>query len=143
MTSLTSIKAITNIKNAALAKLSCTVVKYSTTNAHILNILTKGNIIRGFQIKGNDITVSLLNSEIARQRLKNIIVVSKPSKQVYVKLRVLKEVRAKLGSSIDCLTLVSTSYGITTIDEALREGVGGELLFAANSFVTEAVALSR
>jgi len=143
MASITSIKAITNIRNAALAKLGHTVVGYSIINIRVLDILNKENIIQGFQIKDGKIIVSLLNSEIARQKLKNIIVVSKPSKQVYVKLRVLKKVHMKLGSSINCLTLVSTSLGIKTIEEAVREGLGGEMLFAASSFVTEAVALAN
>jgi len=143
MASVTNIKAITNIRNAVLAKLGHTVVGYSITNIRILDILTKENIVQGFQIKDGKIIVSLLNSEIARQKLKNIIVVSKPSKQVYVKLRVLKRVHTKLGSSINCLTFVSTSLGIKTIEEAIREGLGGEMLFAASSFVTEAIALAN
>ncbi len=143
MASITNIKAITNIRNAVLAKLRHTVIGYSITNIRILDILTKENIVQGFQIKDDRIIVSLLNSEIARQKLKNIRIVSKPSKQVYVKLRVLKKVHLKLGSSINCLTLVSTNLGIKTIEEAVREGLVGEILFAASSFVTEAIALAN
>ncbi len=143
MASITNIKAIANIRNAVLAKLGHAVIRYSITNIRILDILTKENIVQGFQIKDDRIIVSLLNSEVARQKLKNIRVISKPSKQVYVKLRVLKKVHSKLGSSINCLTLVSTSLGIVTIEEAVREGLGGEILFAASPFVTEAIALAN
>jgi len=49
----------------------------------------------------------------------------------------------RLGASINSLTLVSTSSGVTTIEEAVREGLGGEVLFAANAFVVEAMALAN
>jgi|SRR5690554_3404580 len=143
MASVTSIRAVTNIRNASFAKLGQAVVKYSSMNIQILDILVKEGVIQGFQIKGNDVIVSLLNSEIARQKLKNIRAVSKPSKQVYARLRVLKHVYMRLGVSINSLTLVSTSSGITTIEEAVREGLGGEVLFAANAFVAEAMALAN
>lgn len=143
MASITSIKAIANIRNAALAKLSHTTVKYSLMNIRILNILIKEGVIKGFQIKDYNIFVSLLNSEIARQKLKNISVISKPSRQIHAKLRVLKTVHAKLGASISCLTLISTSSGIVTIEESVREGLGGEVLFAASPFVSEALALAN
>ena len=143
MASLTSIRAITNIRNASFAKLGQTTVKYSSVNIRVLDILVREGVIQGFQIKGNDIVVVLSNSEIARHKLKNIRVVSKPSKQVYVRFRVLKHVCGKLGVSINSLTLVSTSLGITTIEEAVRKGLGGEVLFAANTFVIEAIALAK
>jgi len=143
MASVTGIRAVTNIRNASFAKLGQAVVKYSSMNIQILDILVKEGVIQGFQIKGNDVIVSLLNSEIARQKLKNIRAVSKPSKQVYARLRVLKHVYMRLGVSINSLTLVSTSSGITTIEEAVREGLGGEVLFAANAFVAEAMALAN
>lgn len=143
MASITSIKAITNIRNAAFAKLGQAVVKHSSINIRILDILVRESVIQGFKVKGNDIVVMLSNSEIARQKLKNIRAVSKPSKQVYVRLGVLKQVYAKLGTSINSLTLVSTNSGITTIEEAVREGLGGEVLFAANAFVVEAIALAK
>lgn len=143
MASTTSIKAITNIRNAAIAKLGHTAVGYSLMNIQILNILIKENVIQGFQIKGSDIIVSLLNSEVARQKLKNISSISKPSKQVYARLKVLKYVNSKLGSSISHLTLISTNLGIVTVEEAVREGLGGEVLFAANPFVVEAMALAN
>src|SRR5690554_4482184 len=114
MASVTSIRAITNIRNAAFAKLGQARVKYSSVNIRILDILVREGVVQGFQIEGNDIVVALPNSEIARQKLKNIKVVSKPSKQVYVRLKVLKHVCMKLGVSINSLTLVSTSSGITT-----------------------------
>jgi len=66
MASVTSIRAITNIRNAAFAKLGQTIVKYSSVNIQILNILVKEGVIQGFQIKGSDIIVSLLNFEIVR-----------------------------------------------------------------------------
>ena len=143
MASTTSIKAITNIRNAAFAKLGQAVIKYSSMNIRILDILLEESVIQGFQVKGNNIVVTLPNSEIARQKLKNIRAVSKPSKQVYARLSVLKQVYMKLGISINSLTLVSTSLGITTIEGAVREGLGGEVLFAANAFVVEAIALAK
>lgn len=143
MASITSIRAITNIRNAAFAKLGQTVVKYSCMNVRILDILVRESVIQGFQIKGNDIIVALMNSEIARQKLKNIRPVSKPSKQVYARLRVLKHVYARLGVSINSLTLISTNSGVTTIAEAVSEGLGGEVLFAANTFVIESIALAK
>jgi len=112
-------------------------------NIRILDILVREGVIQGFQVKGNGIVVVLMNSEIARQKLKNIRPVSRPSKQVYVRLRVLKHVYMKSGASTNSLTLVSTNSGITTIGEAVREGLGGEVLFAANAFVVEAIALAK
>ena len=143
MASITSIRALTNIRNAAFAKLGQTTVKYSYMNIRILDILVREGVIQGFQVKGNGIVVVLMNSEIARQKLKNIRPVSRPSKQVYVRLRVLKHVYMKSGASTNSLTLVSTNSGITTIGEAVREGLGGEVLFAANAFVVEAIALAK
>lgn len=143
MASITSIEAITSIRNAAFAKLGQAAVRYSSMNVRILDILVREGVIQGFQVKGNDIVVALSNSEIARQKLKNIRAVSKPSKQVYARLRVLRNVYTKLGVSINSLTLVSTNSGITTIGEAVREGLGGEVLFAANAFVVEAITLAK
>lgn len=108
------------IKNAARARKHTVSVPYSEIKLSILNILQNKKFIESFQ-KEDDrtITVTLL----PERRDIEVKRVSKPGQRIYIGGDEIKKVRSGLGISI-----ISTSRGVMTGDEAAKAKIGGELL---------------
>lgn len=139
MASISSIICMVSIKNGVLARLSSVSVPYSNMNLSILAILERDHIIQGFSAEGRFIRVSLANSDGLRRRIKDLRVYSKPSNPMFVSLRSLSRINSFMGSSLDSLNIVSTNRGILTLNESIRFGVGGELLFVSSKLVSEII----
>lgn len=143
MVSISTINCLVNIKNGVARGLESVDVVTSNSNVQLLKILASERLVRSYRSRGYKTQVLLLNSDAAKRRFRTVCVCSKPSKPRYVNVRTLKKVYSRLGSSIESLTILSTTQGFMTISEALRRNLGGELLFGATEFVREAIGLAH
>lgn len=116
------------IKNAQAVRKQQTEIPYSKLKMNIAKILqTQGYIKeavrRGKKIK-KIIDITLLYDDHGHPRITGVRRVSKLSKRVYVPASLLRSIRHGKG-----IAVVSTSKGILTNREAIRQHVGGEVLF--------------
>jgi small subunit ribosomal protein S8 len=118
---------IIQLKNASLAHKKDVVTIYSNINKAIANVLKK----EGFLDEVKEETVDgkrVLSVHLRYQRRKptitDVALVSKPSLRTYVGA---DEIMKKQGRA--AIAILSTNVGILTGKEAIKKGVGGELLF--------------
>lgn len=119
---------IIRIKNAAAAKRRRVVLPYSRMNKQIAKLLVKEKFLAGVseeEQEGHKVLVAAIAYEKRMPMLTNVAIVSKPSLRVYTKAKSLSAKR-KLGTGT---TIVSTSKGVMTEEEAAKQQIGGELLF--------------
>jgi small subunit ribosomal protein S8 len=110
---------IRNANNAHKVQLS---VPYSRIKHQLLEIFKTKGFIEDFNVqesKFKEITINLNegNKKISLTRI------SKPGQRIYIKSTEIKPVRNGLGVSI-----VSTSQGLMTGDDAFKQKLGGELI---------------
>ncbi len=111
---------LTRIKNASRARKYTLEVPFSNMKLQLLDIMQKKKFIENFEKKNKRvITVNLLpeKQDIEVKR------VSKPGQRIYVPSTEIKKVKGGLGISI-----ISTSHGLMTGDEAKKANIGGELI---------------
>ncbi len=115
---------LTRIRNAVQARQLKTVAPNSKVKVSILEVMKKRNFINNYKvIKDNKSFEELeieFNPELASINLKRI---SKPGQRIYVKKSDIKPVLNGYG-----IAIYSTPRGVMTGDEAIKAGVGGELL---------------
>jgi small subunit ribosomal protein S8 len=115
------------LKNAYMVKKEKVVVPFSRLDFEILKILTNAGYIKSAEKrilnKKNFIEVKLLYNN-GKPALSDFKLISKPSRHIYKSYKDLKPVKQGYG-----LGILSTSKGIITVDEALKNKVGGEYLF--------------
>jgi len=109
------------IKNAAMAKNDETAAPNTKFNLNMAKALQKAGYLADVSTKDGDIKMKLARSH-KQPVLIDIKLVSKPGRRVYASV---KEIEKKKGPSI---FIVSTPKGILTSMEALKAGVGGELV---------------
>ncbi len=114
------------LKNAYMAHKKELTFPYAKIVVALGKILTDEGYVRKSEIKELDgrkiVTVELLYKN-KRPALREIKLVSKPSVHKYVTKTNIKKIAGNFGISV-----VSTSKGVMTGKEALKAGVGGELL---------------
>jgi len=115
------------LKNAYMVKKEKVVVPFSRLDFEILKILTNAGYIKSAEKrilnKKNFIEVKLLYNN-GKPALSDFKLISKPSRHIYKSYKDLKPAKQGYG-----LGILSTSKGIITVDEALKNKVGGEYLF--------------
>jgi len=129
---------LNTIKNATLMKHEVVLVPYTLNNFLISKILYEENFLDAISIiskknlsnkKGQMQRFIKINfryeSQSKKPFIKNIVRLSKPSLQVYTNYKNIPQVLNGLG-----IIIMSTSKGIMTSREALKRGIGGELLFS-------------
>lgn len=129
---------LNTVKNAILMKHEVVLVPYTLNNFLILNILYEENFLEAISIISKVTSLSdksqirryikiNLKYELQNRKsfIKNIVRLSKPSLQVYTNNKNIPYVLNGLG-----IIIVSTSKGIMTNRDALKKGIGGELLFS-------------
>lgn len=119
---------IIRIKNASLAKRRVIVSPFGKVSKAIGNVLVKEGFLKTVKEETKD-GKRVLTSVIAYDKrvpvLTDIKIISKPSLRSYVaKASLPRSQRPGMGVAI-----ISTSLGIMTAKEAVKKGVGGELLF--------------
>jgi small subunit ribosomal protein S8 len=119
---------IIRIKNAAMARRRSVVLPYSKLCLAIAKTLVKEKYLEDVKEHTDEGKKSLVATIAYEKRVPlftNVIIMSKPSLRVYGRATHKQELQGKgLGT-----TVVSTSQGVMTGREALKKGVGGELLF--------------
>lgn len=114
---------LTRLRNASRARHEQTTVPASRLKKAILEVLKRKGTIRDFhEVKGESIQAAFSimldpEKEIAVKRI------SKPGQRMYHKKTAMNRVLRGYGFSI-----ISTSSGIMTGDEAKKKGVGGEVI---------------
>lgn len=118
---------LTKIKNAYLAKKEKILVPFSRLDFEILKILVQNGYLKSVDKKNinrkNFLEIKLLYNN-KQPALSNFKIISKPSRHIYKSYKELKVVRSGYG-----LGIISTSKGLMTEKEALKNKVGGEYLF--------------
>ena len=118
---------LARIKNGQLRKKVSVVMPASRFRGNVLDVLHREGYIRGFrkvEIENNknefEIELKYVDGEPV---IKNISRVSTPGRRVYSKIKDLQRNFDGLGISI-----LSTSKGVLSDNEARTEKVGGEIL---------------
>ncbi|KAF4694901.1 hypothetical protein FOZ60_006423 [Perkinsus olseni] len=101
---------------------------YSTMNVHLLKLLQREGFIRGFVVEGNRINILLKRYQFAPV-IRNIQVVSKPSRDIWLLPHELKE-RTGMNTGT---WVMQTPEGFMTHRECIELGVGGKVIFAINT----------
>ncbi len=118
---------LARIKNGQLRKKDSVLMPASRFRGNVLDVLHREGYIRGFkkvEIENNknefEIELKYIDGEPV---IKNISRVSTPGRRVYSKIKDLQRNFDGLGISI-----LSTSKGVLSDNEARNEKVGGEIL---------------
>lgn len=118
---------LTRVRNALMVKHSEVLVPYSKIKENILVLLKDEGYIKNFRVveKDNkkDIVVYLKYTDLGESVIRGIKRVSKPGRRVYVNQKNLRPVLGGLGNGV-----VSTSYGVKTVKQCLRDNIGGEYI---------------
>jgi len=117
---------IIRIKNANLAGKE-TVSVYSSKNKNaIANVLLRTGYIKSFSDNGigKTLDVVLGYKSDKSPKITNVQRISKPSRRVYQKSSEIKPFKSGFGA-----TILSTPAGILSNKEAVKQKVGGEVLF--------------
>lgn len=114
---------LTRIRNASRASHQLVTIPYSKIKENILKIMMDKKFIDSYKVEGEGklkvVTVTL-TEELAELNLRRI---SKPGQRIYVKKEDLRRVRSGLG-----LSIISTSKGLMTNQEARKNNMGGEVI---------------
>jgi small subunit ribosomal protein S8 len=120
---------LTRIRNAGIARHSQVAMPTSKMREAIAGILKEEGFIQDFEILPGKVTSTLLlHLKYTRERrpqpvIAGLVRASKPGRRAYCSKQDVPRVRSGLGISI-----ISTSQGVMTGEQARRLGVGGEVL---------------
>lgn len=118
---------LTRIRNSILARQEKVDVPASKLKAEVARILKEEGYILGYKTLEEGpqgvLRLFLRKSTDGTQVILGIERVSKPGRRIYVNKDQIPRVQGGLG-----INIVSTSRGIMTGRQAIREGVGGEIL---------------
>lgn len=122
---------LTRIRNAQMAGHKEVEMPFSKLKLAIAKILEEKNFIESVIKEGEDIAskvkIQLKYENISNNKkapaIRGIKRVSKEGQRIYVKKSEIKSVKNGYGISV-----VSTSRGVMTGDDAKRKGLGGEII---------------
>jgi len=118
---------VIQLKNAALTRKKELVTPYANIKKEIAKALIKESFLESVKeetIEGHKMIVVGLRYFRRKPALTDVKLISKPSLRVYVES---KDIARKQGRAET--TIISTNQGVITGREAMKKGVGGELLF--------------
>ena len=118
---------LTRIRNALTAKHEDVLVPASTVKKAIAEILLEEGYIKSFDIREDGVAkyihIDLKYGPNKQRVITGLKRISKPGLRIYARKDQLPKVLNGLG-----IAIISTSRGIMTDREALKQGVGGEVL---------------
>ena len=118
---------LTRIRNAGKAKFNSVDIPGSKLRLNLSKVLKEEGYIRNYKFLKDDkqgiIRIYLKYSSQQEHAIYEIRRVSKPSRRVYVKNKDIKPVYNGTG-----VTILSTSKGIMSDQQAKKENMGGEIL---------------
>lgn len=117
---------IIKLKNAGAVRKESISVYSSKINDAVLNTLVKAGYVQSVSKRKNSrmLDVILSYKSDKSSKITGVQRISKPSRRVYTKYSDIKPFKNGYGS-----TMVSTPLGILVDKEAIKQKVGGELLF--------------
>lgn len=119
---------LTRIRNAVLVGKNEITVPSSKLKVVVANELKKAGYITDVKVekaKPRDLLVITINKEGENATINEIKRLSKPGRRVYVSANDIPKVKSGRG-----IVLVSTSKGVVTGQEAVKQRLGGELLLS-------------
>ena len=118
---------LTRLRNANAAYQDSVSMPYSKVKVHIAEILQQEGYIGEWSITdaevGKNLVIALKYGPSRERSIAGLKRVSKPGLRVYAKKDNLPRVLGGLG-----IAIISTSGGLMTDRQAVRRGVGGEVL---------------
>ena len=118
---------ITRIRNAQMRFLTNVRVPGSKFREKILDILKQEGYIADYKVLSDSNTKTSLSVDLKYSNglpvIKEIKRVSKPGRRIYVRATSIPKINNGLG-----LSIVSTSIGIMTDNDARSKNVGGEII---------------
>jgi small subunit ribosomal protein S8 len=118
---------IIQLKNAALARKRQITVQYTNIAKAIAKVLIKEGFVEAVSEEKDGVKRTLvvkLRYQRRKPSITNLTLISKPSLRAYLPV---KEIGASQGRS--ATAILSTNVGVLTGKDAIKKGVGGELLF--------------
>ncbi len=118
---------IIRLKNAAKAHKKGVVADYSNINKAIGKVLIKEGFLHDIKeetVEGKKVLLATLRYQKRKPVITDVRVVSKPSLRVYEGSKNIFKYQGR-----ETTVILSTNSGILTGKEAIKKGVGGELLF--------------
>jgi small subunit ribosomal protein S8 len=118
---------LTRIRNGILAKHEKVDIPASNLKVELARILKEEGYIQNYKKLDDDkqgvLRLFLRRAGDGSQVILGLQRVSKPGRRIYVNKNDIPKVQAGLG-----INILSTSRGLMTGKQAIREGVGGEIL---------------
>jgi len=121
---------LTRLRNANQAYHDAVTMPYSKLKAGLAEILKQEGYITSFEVAepaegavGRTLTITLKYGRNRERSIAGVRRISKPGLRVYAKSTGLPRVLGGLGVAI-----ISTSGGLLTDRQAMKKGVGGEVL---------------
>lgn len=117
---------LTRIRNASMVRKHEVVIPHSKVKEQILTVLHREGYITSFSVEGDKHMKQLVvQLKYVRNRpaMSNLKRISKSGRRVYTGKDEMPRVLNGLG-----IAIISTSKGIMTSHEAVKSGVGGEVL---------------
>jgi len=114
---------LTRLRNANLALHDQVTMPSSKMKQSVAQLLQDEGYISGYEVDGRELTVRLKYDKDRRRVLSGVRRMSKPGRRVYLASEDIPRVLGGMGISV-----VSTSQGLLSGQEARRRGVGGELI---------------
>jgi small subunit ribosomal protein S8 len=118
---------LTRLRNANAAYQDSVSMPYSKVKVHIAEILQREGYIGEWAVAdaevGRNLVIALKYGPARERSIAGLKRVSKPGLRVYAKKDSLPRVLGGLG-----IAIISTSTGLMTDRQAVRRGVGGEVL---------------
>ena len=120
---------IIRIKNSAKANRKEVILPYSKINREIGKVLVKEGFLESIKeeaVENKKQLKAVIKYERRIPVLTDVVVISKPSLRVYEPVKKILEIKKRGKRTV----IVSTSKGVMTAENAQKNGVGGEVLFA-------------
>jgi len=114
---------LTRIRNAARARHEMVKVPHSKVKEQILTLLKNRNFIRSYELITNGEKKTINISLFEDKTNINLVRISKPGQRIYVSSEEIKKVNGGMG-----LSIISTSKGIVSGEEAKKMNLGGEVI---------------
>lgn len=118
---------IIQLKNAANARKKSVTLPYANLKRDIAKVLIKEGFLDSAKEETTDgkrqLTVAL-RFQSRKPAITDVVLFSKPSLRKYVNASEIGKIQGKASTAI-----ISTNIGVLSGKEAVKKGVGGELLF--------------
>lgn len=117
---------ITRIKNAYLVKKKKLSLPHSKVKENLVKILIANKYLKTYEVTGKKPKLTLeveLLYRRSKPALKNIKRVSKPGVRHYTPHKGLFKLNRGIG-----IVIISTSKGVMTASEAIKQKIGGEII---------------